>query len=356
MAYPSNDFTENYQAYGDFTDLEAMYGFNDNGVGNSNYDFFTPKKKEGYVFDPKNPPIYGCTTYHPPLKLNVNSKDVEVFGSSCINPIVKDADIYVSLDSMADAYAWETPWDKSGRVHIRYFIRDGGVPPDIGHFKKCIDYLINALDEGKKVHIGCIAGHGRTGIMLSALAQKTIGDQLKEQNISAIDYVRDTYCANAVENMKQILFLHTVCGVDIPSLERKRVNDFKELFLKEIGMDVNTVVEKVGFDKASSIISDIDRQLSAIYNPPKPFVAPKYPAVKPQSTTTLRVVNPKEPTSYLNPQGLPMEPNGTIAMGNPPANEKQANVANEATNKTFRDRLDPAKLEKLKAFKLKRMK
>lgn len=356
MAIKTHDFKD----FDEFSDLDNIYGYMGGNRLYDTYDSYNQKQPAGFVFDPKNPPLFGCTSYHPPLQLNVNDKSVEIFGSSCLNPNIKDADIYISLDSMADDFLWERPWEKNGKEHIRFFIKDGGVPTNINQFTKCLDYTIAALAQGKKVHVGCIAGHGRTGVFLAALAQKTIGTKLENEYTSAIDYVRDTYCNNAVENMRQVLFLHAVYDVAIPRAEKKRFNDFEKLFLEEIGVGLKEVIEKTDFNKVLPLILDIDRKLTAIYNPPKISpITPKYPGTNTIIPTTAMSNASTIPTT-LNPQGLPKESNGTIAMGTSPEVSNHFKVDNSLKNnaiaKSFINRLDPEKLAKLEAFKLRRMK
>lgn len=242
-------------AYDRFNDFNTMWGY-----GNRNTTL-----GPDFVFDPKNPPSYGCTEFHPPLALKVNGFASEIYGSSCIYPNVDDADVYVSLDTMAKHYDWEHPWEKSSKVHIRYFIKDGNVPENFKQFDACVDYVIDALAEGKKVHAGCIAGHGRTGLFLAAVAQKTMGDLLAQEGISAIDYVRDNYCNNAVETFKQVLYLYGVYDVEPPIQQSKRVQDFEEIFTREMGVDFRTVVKETEFMSILKIIQDIDREISIEY-------------------------------------------------------------------------------------------
>lgn len=241
--------------YDRFNDFNTMWGY-----GNRNATL-----GPDFVFDPKNPPSYGCTEFHPPLALKVKGSASEIYGSSCIYPNVDDADVYVSLDSMGKHYDWEHPWENSSKVHIRYFIKDGNVPENFKQFDTCVDYVIDSLAEGKKVHVGCIAGHGRTGLFLAAVAQKTMGDILAQEGISAIDYVRDNYCGNAVETFKQVLYLYGVYDVEPPIQQAKRVKDFEEIFTREMGVDFKTVVKETEFMSILKIIQDIDREISIEY-------------------------------------------------------------------------------------------
>ncbi|MCK5640964.1 MAG: hypothetical protein KAJ19_09215, partial [Gammaproteobacteria bacterium] len=51
-------------------------------------------------------------------------------------------------------------------------------------------------------HIGCIGGHGRTGLVLAALAAYT-----KTAPKNAIQWVRKHHCDSAVESTSQVNFL-----------------------------------------------------------------------------------------------------------------------------------------------------
>lgn len=333
MAKRANN--HDYYTAEDYRDLERIYGYS-SGFG-------APKLPEDYIFDPKKPPAFGCTTFHPPLALSVNEKAVEIYGSSCLDPIVKDADLYISLDSLAPDYEWEHPWENSHKKHVRFFITDGSVPENDRQFKKCLDYTVQTLDEGKKVHVGCIAGHGRTGLFLAAIAQKTIGEQLKNEGISAVDYVRDNYCANAVENLRQALYLNVVHGVAPPIKEAKRMAEFKEFFLEDIGVSFEEVVGKSDFKVTMPTIRAIESKIYARNNPAKSAVY--YPPVKKNNTSLDSTATPGKihtvPAGFTTAQ---LENKG-------PAEEK---IANNPVMKSFRESLDPEKLAKLQEFKLRR--
>ena len=55
--------------------------------------------------------------------------------------------------------------------------------------------------DNKRVHVGCIGGHGRTGLVLSALVAQMTGMP------DPISYVRKHYCTKAVESTEQVTFL-----------------------------------------------------------------------------------------------------------------------------------------------------
>lgn len=194
---------------------------------------------------------------HPNLTVYIDGEKREIIGSSCIDPSVDDADIFVSLDEGAPVFDWEKPWyEGTGQKHIRLPIKDMSVPEDTDDFIQCIEYISDRMKEGKKIHVGCVAGHGRTGLFLSALVQYNMGEDLK---ITAIDYVRENYCQKAVETPLQVLYLHYVFGVEIPNSEIEDVNYFKKIFLEEVGITIEEILEKdVDYDEIYDVMESVE--------------------------------------------------------------------------------------------------
>ena len=151
-----------------------------------------------------------CYRTHKPLKLQ---SGYTVYGGSCSDPVVQDADIYVGLDGSMGDHPSMLPWTKPQGVYYR--IPDMQVPTNPETFKKLILWLVKALKDGKKVHVGCIGGHGRTGMVLSALVKELDGE------VDAIEYVRKHYCDSAVETSSQVDFLHKHFGI-------KKASSFKD--------------------------------------------------------------------------------------------------------------------------------
>jgi protein-tyrosine phosphatase len=125
-------------------------------------------------------------------------------GGSCIYP-PEGFDILVGFDYGMAATDHQFPWN--GGVEFLYEIKDHHAPEDVDSFKNLINYLEEELKSGKKVHCGCIGGHGRTGLVFSALVKQLTG------NKDAISFVRDNYCQKAVESEAQVNFLHKHCGI-----------------------------------------------------------------------------------------------------------------------------------------------
>lgn len=143
---------------------------------------------------------------HPPLSINVGEKDkVLIFGGSCIQPsneALSKANYFVALDKngLIERHR-DTP------LHYFFPIEDGKIPDDIQEFNKMIEYLCLLISKKINIHIGCIGSHGRTGLVMSILIQRFCEPLLNRLNMSAIDYVRNLYCVNAVETIEQENFL-----------------------------------------------------------------------------------------------------------------------------------------------------
>jgi hypothetical protein len=151
-------------------------------------------------------PAPRCYETHKALKIG----DWKVYGGSASDPVVHDADIYVSLQRGSTSGRISDPWDKRQVVEIQYGLVDGSAPDGerkVARFKKMIEWLCNQLQQGRKIHVGCIGGHGRTGMVLAAMVAHATGEK------DAITYVRDHYCKKAVESTEQVRFLHEHYGV-----------------------------------------------------------------------------------------------------------------------------------------------
>jgi hypothetical protein len=137
-----------------------------------------------------------CHESHPPMKLP--GDDFVVYGGSCLHPKVKDADVYIGFDAGMRRTERQYPWVKDDEV--KFEIADMSTPKDAAAFGRLVDWTAEQIRAGRKVHCGCIGGHGRTGMFLAALVAK-FGEK------DAIAYVRENYCQKAVESGSQIKFL-----------------------------------------------------------------------------------------------------------------------------------------------------
>lgn len=146
-----------------------------------------------------------CYTTHPVLTLGAGT----LHGGSCSYP-KKDMDVYVGLDSWMSfqqpGYPW-LPKAEAGPQEVLFKITDGSPPEDSENFIKMIDWLATKLNLGANVHVGCMGGHGRTGLVLAALVKKINNEP------DAIAWVREHYCKKAVETKSQVNFLVNHFGI-----------------------------------------------------------------------------------------------------------------------------------------------
>lgn len=133
----------------------------------------------------------------------------EFLGASCSNPVA-GFDIYVGLDggfrTIGPGYPWEPP-SSTPEHQFLFHIADGSAPKDPVRFKAMITWLTAQLKAGKRIHAGCIGGHGRTGLLLAALIAEATGE------IDAIAWTRKNHCEKAVESTAQVKFLMDHYGV-----------------------------------------------------------------------------------------------------------------------------------------------
>jgi hypothetical protein len=130
---------------------------------------------------------YSMACYSTHQALNFKGKDgkqYSIWGGSCSNPIVYDADIYIGFADTVSNPSHVYPWE------------EGYKQVTVINYPIC-----NQLQSGKKIHAGCVGGHGRTGTFLAAVVAQMSGMQ------DAIQYVRKHYCHKAVETSSQVKFL-----------------------------------------------------------------------------------------------------------------------------------------------------
>lgn len=145
-----------------------------------------------------------CAYSHPSLKI---MDGLVVVGGAAEYPLSKEHDIYVSLNGYHPLLPF--PWDEEHKEQtiITYPITDMNAPKNPESFKKMITWLIAQGKAGKSIHVGCMGGHGRTGVVLAAMVKEAAGIE------DAIEFVRKNYCAKAVESSDQVDFLNKHYGI-----------------------------------------------------------------------------------------------------------------------------------------------
>lgn len=130
-----------------------------------------------------------------------------IVGGSCLDPS-GGCDIYVALDSGVSTNFITYPWEQNKFVGFLFPITNFDVPKDKNRFKAMCEWLAAQVQAGKRVHVGCMAGHGRTGMVLAGITYVLTNRQ------DSIMYVRNNYCEKAVETPEQVDFLANLYGMD----------------------------------------------------------------------------------------------------------------------------------------------
>lgn len=153
-----------------------------------------------------------CADSHKPLSL---PDGLEIYGGSCWTPKVTDADIYIGFDRGMNFTNKHWPWMPGHEV--LFAITDQAAPKSHKQFLKLVEWTAAQLKDGKKVHAGCIGGHGRTGTFFVALVLYMGGEK------KAIQYVRENYCKRAVESESQVAFLKKHYGAAPATVPKRKV-------------------------------------------------------------------------------------------------------------------------------------
>ena len=98
---------------------------------------------------------------------------------------------------------WQPPWP-----HHLLVWPDFGVPDEAEPVAAALRILLQRARSGQRVEVGCLGGHGRTGVALACLAVLT-GTPASE----AVNWVRTAYCARAVETDSQAAFVCAFPGL-----------------------------------------------------------------------------------------------------------------------------------------------
>ena len=102
----------------------------------------------------------------------------------------------------------EVPFARRGGFlgRILYPWDDMSVPQNVERLTEALIWLYGQVSKGgRKIDIGCVGGHGRTGTLLSLLQMYEGTDAW-----DAIHYVRANYCRQAVETMEQVMLVRRV--------------------------------------------------------------------------------------------------------------------------------------------------
>jgi hypothetical protein len=162
----------------------------------------SPNTSYSYTGSTETSTYTPCHRSHKPFKAGAG----ELFGGSCSNP--RDGfDVYVSLSEQGEMVRGHFPWEPGpSPVQFKFPIQDMGVPKDTVSFKRMAEWLAAQLTAGKRVHIGCLGGHGRTGTLMAAIMAE-LGEK------DPIIWVRKAHCKKAVESSEQVTMLVKLYGI-----------------------------------------------------------------------------------------------------------------------------------------------
>lgn len=146
-----------------------------------------------------------CHHSHPPLPITVDGTTYTLTGGTGNSKPKSNVDIFIGFDHGMVKTDRRFPWTEGWEIHFP--ILDMGIPPVAKDFKDLIAWLEEKILEGYKVHMGCIGGHGRTGLVMSALVTQMTGEK------DSIAYVRKHYCKKAVESAEQVTWLKKHFGI-----------------------------------------------------------------------------------------------------------------------------------------------
>lgn len=152
-----------------------------------------------------NDPKSYCWETHQPVEI----LEGVFHGGNCFKGVQNVvADIYVALDYGGHPPPWTEKMNRSMMPQsVLFDIPNFGVPHSAKAFHGLIDMLVSALEDGCVVHVGCMGGHGRTGMVLAAILAKA-GDP------TPIATARARYCKKAVETDAQVEWLHRHFGCE----------------------------------------------------------------------------------------------------------------------------------------------
>jgi protein-tyrosine phosphatase len=156
-----------------------------------------------------------CWESHPVYEI----EGMPIIGGSCTSNY-PDVDVFIALDGGARKGKRSYPWNKG--VDIYFKIVDMQVPDDIKEFKKLLSYTAKQMKAGKSIYVGCIGGHGRTGLFLAALTTFMTKDK------DSIKTVRKEYCHKAVESQVQMIWLHEHFGITKVEPSKKVISNYKK--------------------------------------------------------------------------------------------------------------------------------
>lgn len=127
------------------------------------------------------------------------------------NPYAYDVSVFLAGDNLAPPRIW---WhgqlgNAYDHVDVCWYIQDRE-PPTKSAMDVMVPHFMKWLEEGKKVSVSCIGGHGRTGTILAII------NGLITKTKSPVEDVRKAICDKMVESRSQEEFIYTYLNLEVP--------------------------------------------------------------------------------------------------------------------------------------------
>lgn len=134
-------------------------------------------------------------------------------------------DVVLPDGTVVYASSEHTRWKNDPIPDLGIYLDGLWTPDTLAFYVGCPDYdtplprvdqVLHVAEEGlrlardgQRVEVGCIGGHGRTGMMLAIMAVLTMENPDGDE---AVHYVRDHYCHHAVESETQIWYVRGIAA------------------------------------------------------------------------------------------------------------------------------------------------
>lgn len=183
---------------------------------------------------------------------------------------------------------------------------------------------IRAAAEGKRVEVGCVGGHGRTGLMLAIMSLLSM--RVPDAD-AAIDRVRDLYCIEAIESRDQEWYIAGIAcqlqgkpwppkpkPLEYPKWVKDKAGKWYKIPYEGaepvplvIDKKTSTVMDEVATKKAQEEQDKKDESSRVIL----PGSAPKGSAKHPWNNDKAKHTDPYYPANTFPPSATIANPQGT---------------------------------------------
>lgn len=188
---------------------------------------FPARKGEGVVTKggPTGPVVHPIKCSHVRQRIKMGKYEITASGSMDVGMHVPrpypDLGVYL-------AQSWEYKLIDGDSDIMNYGVKDFSIGkpeflypfllvdwPDGGTIStqlldQLVVFIIDKMQHGKKVDIGCMGGHGRTGTLLACVL-----GSIEDMGVSgSVNKLRRIYCSQAVETVAQVKLVQTYLGDD----------------------------------------------------------------------------------------------------------------------------------------------